>query len=143
MSLQVVLADDSPAVQESIRELLEAARVTVIGQAYDGVEAVRLTDTLHPDAVILDYSMPRMNGVAAARAIARHFPHLPMIMLTLSANEHRIAAAFGAGVRGFVLKTDAATDLVRALEDVSRGSTFVSPGASRVLCEPLLRRDRH
>jgi DNA-binding NarL/FixJ family response regulator len=133
MALQVLVADDSPVVQEAIRELLEAARVSVIGQAYDGEEAVRLTDALRPDAVILDYSMPRMNGVAAARAIARRCPQLPMIMLTLTASEYRIAAAFDAGVRGFVVKVDAADNLVRAIHVVCRGATFISPGAARAL----------
>jgi DNA-binding NarL/FixJ family response regulator len=138
MALQVVVAEDSPLVQQAVRELLEAAECSVVGQAYDGEEAVRLTDSCKPDVVILDYCMPRLNGVAAARAIRRTQPALPLIMLTLSASEHQIAAAFSAGIRGYVLKADAADDLVRAIHEVTRGATFLSPAASRALCAPYL-----
>lgn len=138
MALQVLVADDSPLVQQSMRELLEAARFSVVGQAYDGEEAVRLTDVHRPDVVILDYYMPRLNGVEAARAIRRTRPQLPLILLTMTATEYHIAAAFRAGIRGYVLKGDAADDLVRAIHEVTRGVTFVSPGASRVLCEAYL-----
>jgi len=138
MTLQVVVAEDSPLVQQAVRELLEAADCSVVGQAYDGEEAVRLTDSCNPDVVILDYYMPRLNGVGAARAIRQAHPALPLIMLTLSATEHQIATAFAAGVRGYVLKVEAAEDLVRAIHEVTRGATFVSPAASRALCAPYL-----
>jgi len=138
MALQVMVAEDSTLVQQAVRELLEAADCSVVGQAYDGEEAVRLADRSEPDVVILDYYMPRLNGVGAARAIRRSHPALPLIMLTLSATEYQIAAAFAAGIRGYVLKSDAADDLVRAIHEVTRGATFVSPAASRALCAPYL-----
>lgn len=138
MALHVVVAEDSPLIQQLVRELLEAAHFSVVGQAYDGEEAVQLTDSQRPDIVILDYCLPRLNGVEAARAIARAHPGLPVILLTMAVTDYHIATAFGAGVRGYVLKVDAAEDLVRAVHEVARGATFVSPGASRALCERYL-----
>jgi DNA-binding NarL/FixJ family response regulator len=91
-----------------------------------------------PDVVILDYAMPGLNGIQAARLIHAGGPHIPIILLTSSASEHLIAAAFSVGVRGYVLKSDASEDLLRAIHAVRAGSTFLSPTASRVLCEPYL-----
>jgi DNA-binding NarL/FixJ family response regulator len=138
MALHVLVAEDSPTIQQSVRELLEAALFSVVGQAHDGEEAIQLTDSRRPDIVILDYCMPRLNGVEAARAIARAHPGLPLILLTMAVTEYHIATAFYAGVRGYVLKVDADDDLVRAVHEVARGAVFVSPGASRALCERYL-----
>ena len=138
MALQVLVAEDSALVHEAIGKLLEAAHLTIVGRAYDGAEAVRLAEALRPDVVIIDYSMPLLNGVEAARAMRRASPDLAVILLTLAASEARIAAALRAGIRGYVLKADAVDDLVRAIRDVAHGATFISPGASRALCEPYL-----
>jgi len=138
MALQVLVAEDSAPVRESICALLEAAHLTVVGQAADGAEAVRLAAALCPDVAILDDAMPVLNGVEAARAMRRARPDLAVIVLTLAASETRIAAALRAGARGYVLKVDVVDDLVRAVRDVAHGSTFISPSASRVMCEPYL-----
>ena len=138
MALHVVVAEDAPLIQQVFRDLLEAAHFSVVGQAYDGEEAVQLTNSQRPDIVILDHDLPRLNGVEAARAIARAHPGLPVILLTMAVTEYDVATALDAGVRGYVLKVDAAEDLVRAVREVARGFTFVSPGASRALCERYL-----
>lgn len=138
MALHVVVAENAPLIQQVVRDLLEAAHFSVVGQAYDGEEAVQLSDSQRPDIVILDYCLPRLNGLEAARAIARAHPGLPVILLTMAVTEYDIAAALDAGVRGYVLKEDAAEDLVRAVREVGRGFTFVSPRASRALCERYL-----
>jgi len=138
MPVRVLVADNSAIIQQTICELLEAADVSVVGRAGDGDEAVRLAGDTAPDVVILDCAMPRMNGIDAGRAILRTRPGLPIILLTMSATEYLIAAAFNAGIRGYVAKADAADDLLRAIEAVRRGATFVSPSASRVLYEHYL-----
>lgn len=138
MALHVVVAEGAPLIQQSVRDLLEAAHFSVVGQANNGEEAVQLADSQRPDIVILDDCLPGLNGIEAARAIARSHPGLPMILLATVVTEHHIATAFDAGVRGYVLKIDAAEDLVRAVREVARGATFVSPGASRALCERYL-----
>jgi DNA-binding NarL/FixJ family response regulator len=138
MALRVLVADDSPIVQQSIRELLRSADVLSVLTAADGEEAVRLARETTPDVVILDYRMPRLNGVQAARLIRQASPEMPLILLTASAAEYLIAMALGAGIRGYVLKRDAGDDLIRALCAVRCGATYVSPGASRALCERYL-----
>lgn len=134
MPVHVVVAEDSAVVRQAIRELLEAAHVSVVGEACDGEEAVRLTASGNPDVVILDWYMPRLSGLEAARAIRCTHPALPLIMLTTAASEYHITAALAAGVRGYVLKIDAGDDLVRAIHEVIRGTIFLSPAASRALC---------
>jgi DNA-binding NarL/FixJ family response regulator len=138
MALRILVAEDSPVVQQSIRELLRSADVMTILTAGDGIEAVRLAVETSPDVGILDYMMPGLNGIEAARLIHQKLPEMPLILLTVSAAEYLIAAAFSAGMRGYVLKGDAGDDLIRALYAVRRGTTYVSPGASRVLYERYL-----
>ena len=138
MALRVLVADDSAIVRQSIGEVLRSADVLSVVSAGDGVEAVRLARETTPDVVILDYRMPGLNGVQAARLIRQTSPEMPLILLTACAAEHLIAMAFTAGIRGYVLKGDAADDLIRAMHAVRRGATYMSPGASRVLYERYL-----
>ena len=138
MALRVLLADDSPVVQRSIRDLLKSADVLSVASAWSGVEAVRLATEMLPDVVILDYAMPGMNGIEAARLIRQTLPETPVILLTASAVEYLIVAALNAGIRAYVLKADAGADLARAIDAVRCGSTYVSPGASRALYERYL-----
>ena len=141
MALRILVAEDSPVFQRSIRELLEDSHLLSLVEASDGVEAVRVAVQTQPDVAILDYSMPGMNGIAAARRILMECPDLPIVLLTTVAEEYLIAAAFRAGIRGYVLKRDAADDLVRAIDAVRHGATYVSPRAARVLCERYLPED--
>jgi DNA-binding NarL/FixJ family response regulator len=104
----------------------------------DGAEAVRLAAEGHPDVVILDYDMPGMNGIEAARAIRENSPATPLILITAAASEYLIATALTAGFAGFLLKRDVGEDLVRAIDAVRFGATFVSPGAARALYERYL-----
>jgi DNA-binding NarL/FixJ family response regulator len=135
MALRVLVAEDCPVVQRSIRELLESAHVLNPLEAANGIDAVRIAAQMHPDVAILDYSMPGMNGIDAARLIRLQCPDMPLVLLTTVAEQYLIAAALTAGIRGYVLKGDAGDDLLRAIDAVRRGATYVSPRAARVLCE--------
>jgi DNA-binding NarL/FixJ family response regulator len=139
MALQVLVAENCPVVQRSIRELLESADIPSPLEAADGIDAVRMAVQMHPDVAILDYSMPGMNGIDATRLIRLQCPDLPIVLLTTVAEEYLIAAALTAGVRAYVLKRDAGDDLIRAIDAVRRGATYVSPRAARVLCERYLQ----
>src|SRR5207247_1068017 len=105
------------------------------GEAADGREAVRLASALHPDVAVLDVSMPVLNGLDAAVAITKACPRTRTILLTMHAEDTYVLQALQMGVRGYVLKSQAATDLVRALQEVSRGAVYLSPGVSGAVVE--------
>ena len=135
MALRIVLADDHCIVRQGIRALLEGAGFEVVGEAADGQEAIRLVDTLEPDVVVLDLIMPTLNGLDAGRQILQRSPGLPILLLTMHTEEHHVAAALRAGIKAYLLKTQAAEDLVRAIREVMRGHVFLSAAVSRVVVE--------
>jgi DNA-binding NarL/FixJ family response regulator len=130
--VRILLADDAAVVRRSVKALLEQEGFEVVGEAVDGEEAVRLAEALNPDVVILDLSMPGLNGLDAARGIHQACPRIHMILLTAHPEEHHVVKAFWVGIRGYVLKSEAADVLARAVEEVSRGDSFLSPKVSRV-----------
>jgi DNA-binding NarL/FixJ family response regulator len=132
-SARILLADDAHVVRRSVKALLEQEGFEVVGEAADGEEAVRLAEALNPDVVILDLSMPRLNGLDAARGIHQACPRIHLILLTAHQEEHHVAKAFWVGIRGYVLKSEAADVLARAVEEVSRGESFLSPKVSRAV----------
>lgn len=111
---------------------------TVVGEAGDGREAIRLAQELSPDIAVLDLSMPLLNGLDAAREIVKVSPQTKVILLTMHTEDPYVMDALRAGIRGYVLKTQAAQDLVQAIREVSRGSMYLSPGISRALVEAYL-----
>jgi DNA-binding NarL/FixJ family response regulator len=140
-SRRVLLADDAPAVRQSVKGLLEHEGFDVVGEAADGQEAVTLAQALDPDVAVLDLSMPKLSGMGAAREIQRLCPRTYLIVLTAHTEEHQVATALRAGIRGYVAKTEASEDLVRAIEVVSRGGVFVSSSASPEAVDDYLPKD--
>ncbi len=135
MSLRIVLADDHVVLRQGLRALLAPHGVQVVGEAADGRVAVELVRELRPDAVVLDIMMPLMNGIDAAHEIADVCPETQVILLTALEDERYVMQGVREGVRGFVLKTQAAEDLVRAIQEVARGGIYVSAGVSQVLVD--------
>ena len=115
MPTQVLLADDHAIVRQGLRGLLEREGFKVCGEAADGREAVRLAESCHPDVAVLDLTMPVLNGIEAAREILRLMPQTRAIVLTMHQEDSYILQALGAGVSGYVLKTQASADLVQAI----------------------------
>lgn len=138
MPLRVLLADDHQIVRDGLRALLEREGLAVIGEAGNGREAVRLAEALEPDVAVLDLTMPELNGVDAARAILQASPRTMPVLLTMHTDEHQVVAALRAGIRGYVVKTQAAEELVQAIREVARGGMYLSPGISRVVVEACL-----
>ncbi len=137
MSGRILLADDAPAVRNGVKALLEGEGFEVVGEAADGGEAVRLAQALHPDVAILDLSMPRLDGLDAAREIHQLCPGIHLIILTVHTDEHLIVRAFWLGIRGYVVKAKAAEDLIPAIEEVCRGGIFcplARPGLTCAIC---------
>jgi DNA-binding NarL/FixJ family response regulator len=129
MSLKILLADDCATVRETIRGLLQRDGFDIVGEAMDGADAVRLVDLVLPDVVVLDCCMPHMTGIVAARTIRGRHPQMRLILLTTSLTEDHVLTGLDAGVRGFVVKSDAADDLADAIRRVWSGNTFVSRSA--------------
>jgi DNA-binding NarL/FixJ family response regulator len=137
--VRVLLADDHQMVREGLRALLERCGFEVVAEAEDGRAAVDLAETHHPDVVVLDLAMPRLNGLGCAREIlSRNGNTTAIIVLTVHSEEHLVVEALRAGVRGYVVKTQAAGELMQAIRDVCAGGVFLSPRVSRVLVDAYL-----
>ena len=137
MAIRILLADDHNIVRQGLRALLERANFEVVAEAGDGQEAVRLAETLKPDIAVLDLVMPVLNGLDAGRQIIQRGVGA-VILLTMHTGEHHVAAALRAGIRGYLLKSQAAEDLVHGIREVSRGRIFLSPEVSRIVVDGYL-----
>jgi DNA-binding NarL/FixJ family response regulator len=138
MTIRVVLADDHQLVRQSLKALLEREGFQVAAEASDGQEALRLVPNVCPDVAILDISMPILNGLDAARELKKSSPRTKTILLTQHDEDQYVTEALRAGVRGYVLKNQAATDLVHAIQQVCRGEIYLSPSISRTVVEAFL-----
>jgi two-component system response regulator NreC len=152
--MKILLADDHQIFRESLKALLEREGCEIVAEAADGRQAARLARRLAPDIAVLDLGMPLLNGVDAARDIKRHAPRTRTLLLTMFEEAAYVLSALQAGVRGYVLKAQAAADLMRAIDEVLRGAIYLSPGISRIVVdaylnkttavdEPLSYRERH
>ena len=138
MAFRVLIADDHAIVRQGFRALLEREGFEVVAEATDGQEAVLLAQELRPDIAVLDLTMPLMNGLEAGREIQHHHPETRTVLLTMHTEEHHIAAALRAGIRAYVLKTQAADDLVQAIRAVIRREIYLSPGVSTLVVDAYL-----
>jgi DNA-binding NarL/FixJ family response regulator len=140
MGIRVVLADDHAVVRDGVKLLLELEGFDVVGQAADGLEAIKLVRELDPDVAILDRSMPLLNGVDAGREIRQASPRTRLILLTMDTDESHLLEALRAGFRGCVLKSYEAGELIQAVRAVVNGGTYLHPGLSRVVVEAYISR---
>lgn len=135
MPVDVLLADDHEVVREGFRALLERHGFRVIGEASDGQEAVRLAQKVRPQVAVLDLSMPLLSGIEASRQIISNSPETKTILLTMYKEDQYILEALRAGVSGYILKTKGTKELVDAIRQVLRGTTYLSPEVSRSVIE--------
>ncbi len=139
MPITVVIADDHPIVRHGLRILLEdEGNHTIVGEASDGHEVVRLVKKFRPDVAILDIAMPLLNGLDCAREIKKGTPDTRIILLTMHNEEPYILQALQAGVEGYLVKTRAASDLVHAISEVRQGRIYLSPCISRTIVDAYL-----
>jgi DNA-binding NarL/FixJ family response regulator len=124
--------------RQSLRAVLEREGFQVIGEAADGHEALRLAEQHTPSVAVLDLSMPLLNGLQVAREIQKLSVRIQTILLTMYEEDAYVLEALQAGVRGYVLKTQAAADLVQALREVEKGAIYLSPGISRAVVNAFL-----
>ena len=135
--LRILLADDHPILRSGLRTLLEARGMTVIAEASNGHEAIQSVRTLEPDIAILDIGMPGLNGADTARLLAREAPQVKVILLTVHSDDAYVVEALRAGVKGYVLKSQATEDLLEAIEAVLSGAVYLSPALAPVSLERL------
>ena len=135
MPVRLVLADDHLVLRQALRALLEQRGLQVVADEADGRAAVDAVQRYAPDVVVLDVAMPVLNGVDAAREIARIAPTCPVILLSGIDDTRFVKEALRVGVRGFVQKSQGCDDLVHAIEEVRGGRLYVSPGASQAIVD--------
>jgi len=127
-SYNIVLADDHILVRQGIKKIiLEDADMRVVGEAGDGIELLEILEKLTPDLVILDISMPRLRGLAAAAKIKQLYPNIKVLILSMHRSKEYLHQALAIGVDGYLLKEDADLALFAAITMVRQGQTFVSP----------------
>jgi DNA-binding NarL/FixJ family response regulator len=114
---------------------LEANGLSIVGEASEGREAVKMVRDLKPDVAVFDVSMPGLNGVDAARIALKENPGTKVVLLTVHTENEYVDEALRAGVSGYVLKKQATADLIRAIQEVSLGNIYLSPGISRAVME--------
>jgi two-component system response regulator NreC len=140
--LRALLADDHAIVRRGLRSLLEEAGVTVVAEAADGLEAVRLSEEHQPDVLILDIGMPKLNGIEVA-ARAQKLARPPgVIILSMHDDESYIIRALASGARAYLLKDATDEDLIPAVRAVASGKPFFSPAVTAVLVEDYVQRLR-
>ena len=138
--MRVLLADDHSIVRRGLRSLLEEGGHAVVGEAADGLEALRLIDEHRPDLVILDIDMPKLNGIEVAACVqkGRHSPGV--IVLSMHADEAYISRALAAGARAYLVKNATIEDLLPAVSAVAAGKPFFSRAVSALIVDDYIRR---
>ena len=137
--MRVLLADDHGIVRRGLRSLLEEAGVSVVAEAADGLEAIRLTEEHRPDLVILDIGMPKLSGIEVAARSQKLDRPPGVIILSMHADESYIIRALASGARAYLLKDATDEDLLPAVRAVASGRPFFSPAVTAVLVQDYMR----
>ena len=131
MTYRIVIAEDHTILREGLKALLSAkADFSIVGEAEDGRDAIRCVGQERPDLILMDLSMPKMNGLEAIREIKKQNPDTKVIVLTVHKTEEYILASLRAGADGYVLKDATHSELEMAINNVLKGKRFLSPGIS-------------
>jgi DNA-binding NarL/FixJ family response regulator len=140
--LRIVVVDDHLMLIQGIKKLLEGrSGLQVVGEAYDGREGVELVKRLMPDIAIVDITMPGLNGLDATRAIAKVSPRTKTILLTMHKENPYVTEALDAGVHAYVIKSQTAGDLLRAIDEVAANRVYLSPSIASVVVNAYRHKD--
>jgi DNA-binding NarL/FixJ family response regulator len=140
--MKIVIADDHALFRDSLRSLLEAHGLEVLGEARNGREAVELARKLKPEVLLMDLSMPEMDGLAATRLISADQPEVKVVILTASDEDSKLFEAIKSGAQGYLLKNLESEDFFNLLEGVKRGEPALTPALARKLLQELARSTR-
>jgi DNA-binding NarL/FixJ family response regulator len=138
--IRILLADDHAVVRQGFKMILDAqADMEIVGQAANGRQAVDLAEQLRPDVVVMDVSMPELNGIEATRRLASSLPHARVIALSMHKDSVYVREILRAGARGYLLKDSGAADLVAAIRAVASGESYLSPAVSNAVLDDYRR----
>ncbi len=136
MSIRVILADDHMIMRQGVRAMLEKEPdMEVVAEADNGRTAVELTRKLQPDVIVMDLTMPDLNGVEATRQVVAEYPGVKVLALSMHSDKRYVAGVLGAGASGYLLKDCALEELVRAIHAVVANQTYLSPGIAGIVVE--------
>ena len=136
---QIVIAEDHTILREGLRSLLASSdEFEVVGEAVDGLDAIRCVESCNPDLILLDLAMPRMNGIEAVKEIKRQSPETKVLVLTVHKSEEYVLAAFQSGADGYCLKDATHAELLNAIKSIFSGKRFISPGIADTVLEGYL-----
>lgn len=137
---RIALVDDHTILREGLRALLSSnPDFTIAGELADGIDAVRCAAKLKPDLIVMDLSMPKMNGIEAIIEIKKQNPTIKVVVLTIHNTEEHILSALQAGADGYVLKDDSSAELEMAIKSVLKGEHYLSPGISEKVIQGYLK----
>ena len=139
MSVRILLADDHKIIRDGLRVLLEKSGFEVVAEADNGRTAVKLAGECSPSIVIMDMSMPELNGIEATRQIRENLPHIRVIALSMHADKRFLSQVFRAGAMGYLLKDCAFDEVALAVNAVTRGESYLSPKLTNVVIDNFVR----
>jgi two-component system nitrate/nitrite response regulator NarL len=138
--IKLLLADDHPVVRKGIASCLARHQhLEVVGEASDGLEAIRKTKELSPDIILMDIDMPHMNGLAVTEALQKQLPQVKVLILSMHSNTEYVLRIIQSGARGYVLKEASPDELVKAIEIVQSGESFFSSDVARMALNQFVR----
>lgn len=138
MPIRILIAEDQLLVRQGLAALLKAEDVEIVGEAADGATAIDMARTLRPDIVLMDLSMPVLDGVEATRRLKRALPQIRVVILTVANCERRVAEALAAGADGYALKKLGHEELMAAIKSVRVGKPYLGPGIDERLVREYL-----
>ena len=140
--ISVVLADDHHIVRNGIKMLVEGSEIQIIGEASNGNEAIEAVQNLNPDVVMMDISMPLMNGLEATRIIEKKFPKTKALILSMYDSEEYILSAVDAGAIGYLLKDAPREEILNAIRMVAKGEKYFNSSVSNIIINGYLKSKR-
>lgn len=139
MAYTIVIAEDHQLFRDGLKSMLNKRDdIEVIGEAEDGIEALKLIRKLQPDLVLLDLSMPKMGGISVLKDVKRELPNTRILLLTIHESDQYVLEAFEAGADGYCIKDSSRQELMLAIDSVLQGRTYISPGISDQVMEGFL-----
>ena len=141
-TIKVLLVDDHTIVRQGIRALLESVPdIQIIGEAEDGKAAVEMAEKLRPNIILVDISLPMLNGLEVTRRVRKKVPECKVLVLTMHENEMYVSQILRTGASGYLVKKTAVSELIMAIRSVHQGKAYFSPSISKIVLNDYLRKE--